>query len=292
MQVAKSARRTLALLGVLVLLTACFASCGGRSTSDNAAGNAGTGGTGGSAGIGGSAGVGATGGTSCKTSAGVRLCGGDANCAWVAGDECPGGGCARPFDHDLGGDSVAGICYSDLGDKGSRACLECEDGEVCLERYENDLVCVPEEVCAKLWKLGARGVCRYSDLSAYDGRPLPRLSTCPHADPKTWTLLCGGACPTCKSDFPTPCSGRSPDHPQGFCSYDWKWCALSESGYDQPCDKELNCGVFHVGSKDANVAKQYGRCLAQDDCALMAQELPGGFDCYDADGKLVAGVGN
>jgi hypothetical protein len=264
----------------------------GAGSAGAASGGAGAASGGAGATSGGAGGAGATGGSPCETAEGVRLCGGNgATCGWIDTDECPGGGCTRPYDRELGGDAIAGVCFSDLPDNGSRACLECEDGEVCIERNPGEHYCVAESVCAKLWNLGARGVCRYADLSAYDARPLPRLTTCPKADPNGYTYMCGGACPTCKSDFPTPCTGRSPDHPQGFCSYSDldPWCALDDSGYVNACKASARyCGVFHVTQKDAGTAKMYGRCMTEDTCLALSQELPGGFDCYDADAQLVA----
>lgn len=126
-------RRVLGLVGVGVALAIA---CGGRIGDDDAvdggpmAGGGGTGATG----IGGSGRVGAIGGSTCRTAEGVRLCGGpNAECSWLDTDTCPGG-CVRPYDRDLGGDALAGVCFSDLPDNGSRPCLACEDGEVCVER--------------------------------------------------------------------------------------------------------------------------------------------------------------
>ena len=286
---ARKARSATSLLAALVLVCG---SCGARSAAgfddwDGGATDAGAGGSGAGADSGGAAGVGGLGGSPCETAGGVRLCGGNAAaCGWIGVDACPGGGCARPHDRILGGNAIAGLCFSDLPDNGSRSCLECEDGEVCIERYPDELVCVPADVCAKLWNLGARGVCRYADLTAYDARPLPSLSTCPSTNPEAY--LCGGPCPSCKSDFPTPCTGRSPDHPQGFCSYDWPWCALDAAGYVESCkESERYCGVFRTSPEDFATSKMYGRCMGISDCLTVSKVLPGGFDCFDEDAQLV-----
>lgn len=203
----------------------------------------------------------------------------------------PGRGCTRPYDRVLGTEAEAGVCFSDLPDNASRACWGCEDGEVCIEREQGELYCVPESVCAALWQLGVRGACRYADLSAYDGRPLERLAACPDTDPALY--LCGGPCPEdCDFGFqePLPCSGRSPDHPQGFCARHVEpLCSLSESGYTYPCSySDWYCGVYRVSAEDAPVARQYGRCLTPERCLALSAKLPGGFDCYDESGKLVA----
>lgn len=232
--------------------------------------------------------MGGFGGDPCRTAQGVRLCGGTAaSCGWVGPEECPGGGCARPFDRILNGDSTAGVCFSDLADNGSRPCWGCNDGEVCVERAKGELSCVPESVCAGLWNLGAAGVCRYADLGAYDGRPLPVLPKCPSSKPES--LLCGGACGGCPGVGPPACTGRSPDHPQGFCTSFESWCAWDATGYLQDCGSDY-CGVFQVKAADQPVAFLYGRCLGLSHCQSLADELPGGFDCYDKSGKLVTGA--
>lgn len=273
-------RVVLALAGSLALAALSLSGCAGRSETDG--GDA----AGGSAG-GGLGGLGAFGGDPCRSVDGVRLCGGTAAaCGWVGADECPGGGCARPFDRVLGGEAVAGLCFSDLADNGSRPCWGCNDGEVCVEREKDELVCVPASVCASLWELGAKGVCRYADLSAYDGRPLPILSKCPSSKPES--LLCGGACSGCPGVGPPACTGRSPDHPQGFCTSFEAWCALSGTEYVQSCAQGY-CGVFHVAPADQPAALRYGRCLGLPYCEMLAEELPGGFDCYDKSGSLVTG---
>lgn len=263
--------------------------CAGRTETGSGGGSAGLGAAGGTGGL---AGVGGATGDPCRTPEGVRLCGGSAAaCGWVGPGECPGGGCARAFDRMLGGESVAGVCFSDLADNGIRSCWGCNDGEVCLERAQGELVCVPESVCAGLWALGAKGVCRYADLSAYDGRPLKVLVECPSLKPGS--LLCGGPCESCSGAGPPPCTGRSPDHPQGFCTSSEKWCALEASGYLQECPKnsgtEFHCGVFRVSAVDQPVALHYGRCLDKSTCAQLAAELPGGFDCHDQYGNLSGG---
>lgn len=265
-------------------------SCAGKRVTEGNGGNGGTGGASGSSGAAGSgaAASGGFGGKPCLTSEGVRLCGGsDEQCGWLGASECPGGGCARPYDRLLGGDAIAGVCFADLPDLGNRTCLGCNDGEVCVERAQGELACVPEAVCAALWALGAKGVCRYADLSAYDGRPLPVLSSCPSTE-KT-SQLCGGPCKACGTDNPPPCTRRSPDHPQGFCYFNplW-WCALDQSkAYTQHCTfSDHYCGVFHVPAADQVVALQYGHCLGKDYCLQIAAELPGGYDCYDPWGQL------
>lgn len=274
-----------ALACLLALGSLELAGCAGRTETEGGGGSGGLGAAGGAAGAGG------FGGDTCRTPEGVRLCGGSAaSCGWVGPEECPGGGCARPFDRALGGEAVAGVCFSDLADNGGRPCFNCNDGEVCVERAQGELVCVPESVCAGLWNLGAKGVCRYADLGSYDGRPLPLLSKCPN--PKPESLLCGGPCPGCSKQSHPPCTGRSPDHPQGFCSSFDIWCALGASGYVQQCPStlpEYYCGVFHVAPADEPIARLYGRCLGLSQCESLAADLPGGFDCYDESAKLVTG---
>ena len=276
MQVARAG----ALAAAVAAIALSFG-CSGRVVQLGPDGGGGSGGSGG--------GWSGGGGLPCVTPDGVRLCGGTQNqCGWVGNDQCPGGGCLRPYDSQLGGPAKAGICYSDLADNGSRPCWGCKDGEVCLQRKQGEYICVPESVCADLWTMGVRGVCRYADLGAYDGRPLPRLSSCPSTDPNL--LLCDGPCSSDCSGL--PCSGRSPDHAQGSCFISQTPCALGPSGYTQPCppvnpSPQDYCGVFHHKSADMSVARQYGQCLGTDTCLALAKKLPGGFDCFDTSGHLV-----
>ena len=269
-----------ALLAALAAI-ALAAGCSGRVVQLGPDGGGGSGGSGG--------GWSGGGGLPCVTPDGVRLCGGTQNqCGWVGNDQCPGGGCLRPYDSQLDGPAKAGICYSDLADNGSRPCWGCKDGEVCLQRKQGEYICVPESVCADLWTMGVRGVCRYADLGAYDGRALQTLSSCP-GSPGTGTPdFCGGSCT--QSCYGSPCSGRSPDHPQGSCFISQTLCVLGSTGYTQRCPDTLPpdyCGVFHHKSADMSVARQYGQCLGTDSCLALARKLPGGFDCFDAAGHLV-----
>lgn len=278
------ARRALAALSLAAALAA--AACSGRTVIEGAGGSAG-----GGASSGGAGGVG-SGGQPCATPEGVRLCGGTASeCAWVPPDACPGGGCTRPYDRLLGGPAQGGACLSDLADNASRTCMNCDDGEVCLERRQGELYCVPESVCAGLWRVGVRGVCRYADLSAYDGRPLATASACPTSVPKPRNdLRCSPPCTTrCTT---SPCTGRSADHPIGLClglrisSKDY--CALDGAKYTSPCDwHQSYCGFFRVSAADRVVASQYGSCLRIDTCLWLSSHLPGGFDCYDEQAQLV-----
>lgn len=145
---------------------------------------------------------------------------------------------------------------------------------------------MPESLCARLWLLGVRGVCRYADLARYDGRPLSSLSVCPSLAP--FPQLCEGPCPTCTAELHQPCTGRSPDHLQGFCfSPLWTWCAHDGEKYVQPCPEKSLCGVFRVSLADSAVARMHGQCMAPHHCLALSTHLPGGFDCYDGEGDLV-----
>lgn len=280
-------------MAVVAVAAALIAlACAGRTGDDGPSsggqsGEAGAGGYSAQGGGGGLGGVGGLGGSTCETAEGVRLCGGAQDeCGFIDPSECPGGGCELPYDRERNGDAVAGLCFSDLPDNASRPCFACEDGEVCIERKPGQLYCVPESVCARLWLLGARGVCRYADLAAYDAKPLPVLTSCPPHDPEV--PLCGGPCKPCFGDVSTPCTGRSPEHPQGFCAYyTWDPCALDDSGYLLGCKPDHYCGVFRHPGADYAVARLHGRCAGKDSCLALSTHLPGGFDCYDELGKLV-----
>ena len=110
--------------------------------------------------------------------------------------------------------------------------------------------CVPESVCAALWQIGVRGVCRYADFTS------------------------------------------SPDHPQGVLFSRVR--PLQCLGWDrrQPVRRRFSGPllrrVYEVSDADAPVAHRYGQYLPKTPCLELSTMLPGGFLCYDAQGKLVS----
>lgn len=236
----------------------------------------------------------------CTSSDGVRLCGGSLNCPPISPPSCPGYGCTAARDDVTDVAAAGGVCWADLPDNGSTSCAICDDGEECVERASQELVCVSPAVCAALWDDGVRDVCRYADKSQYDHRPLRSPSgTCPVDPSQHWA--CGGACGACPEG--QHCVGRSPDHPFGICTWppaptlpDGAPCAIGPGGARAPwCDpfdtsnSNTVCAVFHVDPTDQNVAMAYGICVPRTPCLALAstlpEGLPGGLDCYDATGR-------
>jgi hypothetical protein len=192
---------------------------------------------------------------------GIRLCG--PGCPPLGDPTC----CTATFDRDTRAPTKAGVCWTDLSDKGQRPCIACKDGEVCAYRASDRLVCVPLNICRALDQLGARQACRYADKSAYDGRPLASRSDCPLVDENGASLkgqhfACGGGCGDCASGV--PCTGRSADRPFGFCplvdnagtSPDHATqCSTAAS-----CQVNAQCVRFSVDLNDQSEANVYGVC--------------------------------
>ena len=219
---------------------------------------------------------------SCETDDGVRMCGGP--CRWLDAPECPGYGCTPAHAREDGAASDAGVCWADAPSEVAELCNACPDGMVCAQRRPDELVCVPESVCAALWDLGATDVCRYADKSAYDHQAL--------VEPATYPLsgrFCGGACGDCSGIL--RCTGRSPAHPYGFCAHwtgtDVDRCGVGEKSQDPACSPNYLCGVFDVPVGDEAAARRYGVCMTEESCFAIAAELPGGLRCFDAAGNKV-----
>lgn len=220
---------------------------------------------------------------------GVRMCG--PLCPPLGTPQC----CTAAYDGVSGAAALAGACWLDLPDLGQRDCAGCEDGETCVYRAANRLVCVPEGVCRALFIMGAAGVCRYADKSGYDGRPLAAPpSSCPSgSDGKTLAnkfALCGGACGPCTGPpqfYQAPCSGRSADRPYGICPTRYPPDALvnsvdkiqrCSSDADCPGINSAFCAVFRVGSLDQSESRAYGACMKPARCTDAA--IAGQVTCY------------
>lgn len=157
----------------------------------------------------------------CLTSSGVRLCGGPAGrpdaCPALPAGSCLGYGCTGAFDFD-GHETTAGICWADTAET-DWLCDGCSIGDGCLQRSAGEWVCVPIDVCAALWNLGVRNVCRYADKERYDHRPMPAGAGCPEpaSTANSTYFACGGDCSfSCGSS--QRCNGVAPDHPFGLCN--------------------------------------------------------------------------
>jgi hypothetical protein len=178
-----------------------------------------------------------------------------------------------------------------LADGALHTCSSCDDGEVCIQRDADQLVCVSPHVCEALWDIGVRGVCRYADKRTYDHQPLPLApGGCPGAANKH--VICGGGCGLC--GVGDRCVGRSPDHPFGICTNssapslaEFAPCSITEAGMAEWCDpfhaqdRSWACAVFRVPDADRKAALRYGTCVYRDSCRLAAAALPGGVSCFD-----------
>jgi hypothetical protein len=273
-------------IAALLLLSPAWA-CSGRILSSDLDGGASTGDSGGATIF-----IDAAAVSACMSSEGVRICGGSAGCPWLDTTQCPGG-CTTPLDRDGTPQSAVGVCWSDAADKGSVSCAVCDDGEGCLQRTPDQLVCIPIGVCESLWGGGATSLCRYADKSAYDDEPLPpEPTTCPTGVPNQH-VFCGGACGACGPGNAQRCIGRSPKHPVGICANlngegdpnspsDIPTCSIGGSGVTCPHQEATNyCGVFAVASVDQETAQLYGVCIDTQDCLAMQASLPGGFSCLE-----------
>lgn len=188
---------------------------------------------------------------------GVRLCG--PGCPPVGTPDC----CTAVHDRSSGSALNAGLCWLDLPDVGQRECAACQDGEVCVHRSKDSLVCVPRALCDALTDLGAQQACRYADKTPFDGRPLAKPPTiCPYLVAYHW--LCGGGCGDCLKGI---CTGRSADRAWGICMYPTS-VDLHTPDNVEVCSSRSNCTqsssacvVYTLSSAaDQTVADQYGFC--------------------------------
>lgn len=207
---------------------------------------------------------------------GVRICG--PGCPPLGTPDC----CTAVHDRDSGAPLQAGVCWTDLADFGQRTCAGCKDGEVCVQRANDRLVCVPFDLCRALDGMGMRQACRYADKSAYDGRPLANPPTsCPIKAAEY--RLCGGACGNCGGG-PVPwCTGRSADRAFGTCINSDMQYATSPDG-SRRCATIADCRpnsttnpicvVDHVNAADQSTADRYGYCSYSMLCTVSSMFTP------------------
>lgn len=206
----------------------------------------------------------------CRSADGVRLCG--AGCPAIPAPDCPGRGCTQAYNLD-GSPSAGGVCWTDRADKGARPCGECAWDEVCIHRSPTELVCASRAVCDALSDLGARDVCRYADLSPYDGRPFAVPGPCPIRT--TLSELCGGECGMCRESVgPAYCVGRSSRHPFGLCNHP----GINWENPDTCSVCGGTCAVFETPGVDPALAWAYGPCIPIQDCEPLAEYV--GVGCY------------
>jgi len=219
--------------------------------------------------------------SACNTSGGVRLCGGP-QCPALPAPQCPGEGCTTTMT-SADASSGIGVCWADLADHGQSLCFACADGDACVYRHADELICVPVAVCERLFALGATNVCRYADKTRYDNRPLPASPAgCP-GGLEGQHILCGGGCGD--DCFGEPCVGRSPTHPYGICASadpvnlgSVSTCSVTSQGLVRPCPANTDdaCAIFDTETADQSEARRYGLCLGRAVCQRAAAVLPGG----------------
>lgn len=279
-------------LSALALLALALAGCGGRVEVDGAPGSGVGGGAAGGASSGGADGAGGFAPhPECAAAEGTRICGG-ASCPWLEPPDCLGYGCTPALTRDALAPSDGGVCWADLPGAGAELCYGCPEGQLCIHRTAEQLVCVPAGVCEALWDLGVRDVCRYTDKSPYDHQPIPSAgSECPG---DAGYPLCGGGCPSCGDGR---CNGRSPSRPFGICarpsdpgdnqvSSPIRFCSPDgKTPNERACwAHDWACAVFDPSGLDP-IARRYGTCLGIESCLRVAKHLPGGLSCFDSEGK-------
>jgi hypothetical protein len=233
---------------------------------------------------------------------GVRVCGG--GCPWLSTPECPGRGCTAVFDVVSAAPEGAGVCWADAAPGGGvDLCFACHDGDACVLREPDKLVCIDIAVCAKLKDLGAGGACRYVDKQAYDGRALlTPPATCPiDKSGSVQAALCGGGCGGCPSWTSGRCSGRSATRGFGVCAYNESFgplepiavCSVDANGkWTRPCKSDqidngpyprepAVCEVYaNAGALDDAAARTYGLCVPLSVCQAAAHAV-GGLHCFN-----------
>jgi hypothetical protein len=234
----------------------------------------------------------------CASADGIRICGGGAACPPLPYPECAGEGCTAAHDLATGDPAEGGACWADASDKGIFRCGECNDGDACIQRRSDQLVCVSVHVCEALWDVGIQDVCRYGDLSLYDHRPLPAAPAACPAERAAEGVLCGGGCGPCKLGR---CVGRSPGRPFGVCrqrNRDPSSAGLDRPGAYYGCSKDASgtcpdylygspeegrpavCAVFDLPDEgDETLAENAGICMKADACRAVSQILP--MHCFD-----------
>jgi hypothetical protein len=208
----------------------------------------------------------------CRSTDGIRICGGE--CPPISAPTCPGYGCTPAFDFEAARSSEYGVCWSDRADESARPCGACREGEVCIQRAANELVCTSRAVCDALAEIGAAHVCRYTDLSPYDGRQLAVQSgSCPGQQ----FVVCGGVCGGCTSGV---CTGRSPLHAFGLCNRQ----AITMTVPLTCAQCGGTCAAFEGPGVPQTLGYAYGICMLIQDCLAVAKIVRVG--CY-LDGQRV-----
>lgn len=202
----------------------------------------------------------------CASADGIRLCGGTAACPALPAPTCPGYGCTPAY--TVEGPSSAGVCWADAPDHTARRCPVCEEGEVCVQRGR-DLYCTSRDLCDALLDLGARGTCRFTDMTVYDGRPFAEASACPAE------RLCGGGCGACRGAYSTEyaCVGRSAQRALGVCE---SLVALLPRQCGS-CNLDEACGVYPGVPADHDLRRRHGVCIEGPACRALIPTL--GWSC-------------
>lgn len=189
-------------------------------------------------------------GNACATASGVRLCGGA--CPSLSAGECPGLGCVGVLDRLTRERYSLGVCLPDIPAP-QRSCGSCVDGQVCAHIDGQGPVCVAEDVCLALLKLGATRACRYADFAPYDGRPLAVATgaQCPK-------YACGPGCGWCQGER---CTGRSADFGYGTCLNQSAAhaCSARAAPPSVYCD---SCLVWKPVPGDDPTSLDFGTCVS------------------------------
>jgi hypothetical protein len=132
-------------------------------------------------------------------------------------------------------------------------------------------VCTSRAVCDALADVGGDNVCRFTDLSHYDGRPFASSSAPCRA---SFGVLCGGSCGFCENDVGY-CTGRSPAHAFGLCNH------YISSYLPSTCDECAawnTCAQFESPDATAALGHAYGVCMQLSDCLAVGKLV--GVGCW------------
>ncbi len=283
--------RFILLSTVPVLLLAACGSGGEGDVGNTNQGGSNTGGSSAGGPPGGAAGASAGSGTAGTGSGGSSSGGGGSSLICSVGDYklCQGGCpvnmcdtlCATTYSNT--GDATTydvGVCILDGGLVNPQG-PNCTGNKVVV-LISSGYYCVDPALCDALLHDGIPA-CTYQDFSAYTKEAVPEPTSCPNDTGNA--TFCGGSCGDCPSG--EVCTGRSPTHPVGFC-VDPKLTNGCGSGC---MDGGFHCLVEQVLPLSVMQGwKPTSRCLPQEKCVDVANNLPGGAVCVDKKGAVVGGA--
>lgn len=224
--------------------------------------------------------VAADGWTVCSGPSGAIVCGGPNKCD----SACPNGKCASSAVGEQD-DTALRMCLNagaPIGGDPSHQCLECEDGNVCLDPDPGNpsgaFFCGNADYGKLYAASGDSQYVTYADHSTYTGQELPASDTCPST---TGFKLCGGPCGTCPNGY--VCVGRSPMHPLSLCVNDESQTPPNVGSYCHRgvdhCDTGRECFTFVTDAPAQARADNDSLCVDQVICEGAAQSYVGGAFC-------------